>query len=89
MAYKPVQEVEEEYDSHDENTDSSASQPLMFIDIAMRPDQEPVRIAIYEDSDPLRLAKKFIKQQGIESAQHYDELVHMMQQAKEKVLAER
>lgn len=63
MTYKPVQEVEEEYDSHDSRDGYSVatSEPLMFIDIAMNPDQEPVRIALYEDSDPLKIAKKFIK----------------------------
>jgi hypothetical protein len=42
MSYKPVQEVSEEYDSHDshENADgfSTTSEPLMFIDIATNPE---------------------------------------------------
>ena len=58
----------------------------MFIDIALSQDQKPIRIAIYEDSDPEKIAKKFITQQGITN--HYEELVAMMQQAKQKALSE-
>jgi hypothetical protein len=61
----------------------------MFIDIALHQDQKPIRIALYEDSDPQRVAKKFIRQQRIDSSTYYEELVLMMRQAKEKALQDK
>ena len=44
---------------------------------------------MYEDSDPQRVAKKFIRQQRIDSSTYYEELVLMMVQAKEKALQDK
>ena len=92
MTYKPVPEVDEEYESHSQDESSQSHQqvePLMFIDIALQQNQKPIRIALYEDSDPHKIALKFIKQQGIDSNIYYEELVTMMIQAKEKAQQER
>ena len=61
----------------------------MFIDIGVKKDEKPVRIAIYEDSDPQQLAYKFITQQKIDDSEYYQELVTMMRQAKEEALIQR
>jgi hypothetical protein len=61
----------------------------MFIDIALQPEQKPIRIALYEDSEPERIAQKFIKQQGIDHHTYYMELVSMMKQAKDNALIDR
>jgi hypothetical protein len=44
---------------------------------------------LYEDSDPQKVALKFIRQQRIDSSTYYEELVLMMVQAKEKALQDK
>jgi len=43
-------------DSQDQETE-----PLMFIDIALSEEMQPSRIALFEHSDPEKVARRFIK----------------------------
>lgn len=54
--YKPVNEVEDEHFSSDEEDKQREDEPIIFVDVAISKSQEPVRIAIYNDSDPVKLA---------------------------------
>ena len=57
--------------------------------MALGRNQQPVRIAIYADSEPEVLARRFIKQQRISSEAYLDELVYMLQHAKDKAVSEK
>ena len=50
--------------------------------------QEPVRIAIYRGSDPVKLAERFLKQQRLAAETYLEELVFMLTDAKEKAQTE-
>lgn len=81
-SYKPVQEAVDEDSSFDEPP-SHLGEPLMFVDVALGQDQKPVRISIYQDSDPAEVAERFITEQMVSREIYYEELVSMLTHAKD------
>jgi hypothetical protein len=53
----------------------------MFIDISPSEDKQPARIALYEHSDPEKVARRFIKQQRISAEDYLEELIFMLTDA--------
>jgi hypothetical protein len=53
----------------------------MFIDISPSEDKQPVRIALYEHSDPEKVARRFIKKQRISAEEYLEELIFMLEDA--------
>ena len=89
--YKP-KAVQEELFEDESSEDPEArpnEEPIIFVDVALGRNQQPVRIAIYADSEPEVLARRFIKQQRISSEAYLDELVYMLQHAKDKAVSEK
>lgn len=72
--------VDEDSSSFDE---PDYQEPLMFVDVALGQDSKPVRISIYEDSDPAEVAERFITEQMVSREIYYEELVSMLKHAKE------
>jgi hypothetical protein len=53
----------------------------MFIDISPSEDKQPARIALYEHSDPEKVARRFIKKQKISAEDYLEELIFMLTDA--------
>ncbi len=58
----------------------------MFIDIALSEDKQPARIALFEHSDPEKVARRFIKYQRISEEDYLEELLYMLKDAKENAI---
>jgi hypothetical protein len=65
------------------------SEALMFIDIALSEEMQPSRIALFEHSDPEKVARRFIKQKRISADQYLDELLLMLRDAKENAFRQK
>ena len=81
--------MEEEYESQSVDSHENETEPLMFIDIALSEQQKPVRISLFEDSDPEKVARRFVKQQGIPPEDYLEELLFMLTQAKQNALSQK
>lgn len=62
--------------------------PIVYVDVSLgkSSNSKPVRIALYNDSRPEDIARKFIRQQKISSEAYFNELVTMLYQAKDKAI---
>lgn len=58
----------------------------MYIDIALSEDKKPARIALFEHSDPEKVARRFIKHQKIPEEDYLEELLYMLKDAKENAI---
>ena len=86
---KVLSKVEEEYDSQSVDSRDQESEPLMFIDISPSEDKQPARIALYEHSDPEKVARRFIKQQRISAEDYLEELIFMLTDAQKNAIQQK